>query len=208
MKYAIIAAGQGSRLSSEGVSLPKPLVKVGNECLIDRLLRIFVANHADEIIVICNEEMTNVQTHLQAIQQKGLKGEPITLKIVIRSTPSSMHSLAEMRPLLENAPFCLTTVDAIFEEDTFMTYVQEFKKALQQGVDAYMGVTKFVDDEKPMSQCVYWAFMMRVVFVTNMSQLAFTDCIRISSTSYSVAFSVANNACVIFNEHSLPSNVL
>ena len=55
-----------------------------------------------------------------------------------------------MRPLLGDAPFCLTTVDAIFEENTFMTYVQEFKKALQQGVDAYMGVTKFVDDEKPL----------------------------------------------------------
>ena len=91
-----------------------------------------------------------MQTHLQAIQQKGLNGEPIALKIVIRSTPSSMHSLAEMRPLLENAPFCLTTVDAIFEEDAFMTYVQGVKKALQQGVDAYMGVTKFVDDEKPL----------------------------------------------------------
>lgn len=150
MKYAIIAAGQGSRLSNEGVSLPKPLVKVGNECLIDRLLRIFVANHADEIIVICNEEMTNVQTHLQAIQQKGLNGVPIVLKIVIRSTPSSMHSLAALRPLLKDAPFCLTTVDAIFEEDAFMTYVQGFKKALQQDVDAYMGVTKFVDDEKPL----------------------------------------------------------
>ena len=114
MKYAIIAAGQGSRLSSEGVSLPKPLVKVENECLIDRLLRIFVANHADEIIVICNEEMTNVQTHLQAIQQKGLNGEPITLKIVIRSTPSSMHSLAEMRPLLENGVYRSQTKGRIF----------------------------------------------------------------------------------------------
>ncbi len=42
MKYAIIAAGEGSRLSQEGVQLPKPLVKVGGEHLVDRLIRIFM----------------------------------------------------------------------------------------------------------------------------------------------------------------------
>ena len=40
MKYAIIAAGEGSRLAEEGVAEPKPLVRLGSECLIDRLLRI------------------------------------------------------------------------------------------------------------------------------------------------------------------------
>ena len=55
MKYAIIAAGEGSRLAQEGVSAPKPLVQVGGECLIDRLLRIFMQNSAEEIVVICND---------------------------------------------------------------------------------------------------------------------------------------------------------
>ena len=41
MKFAIIAAGEGSRLAAEGIQEPKPLVKVGGECLIDRLIRIF-----------------------------------------------------------------------------------------------------------------------------------------------------------------------
>ena len=39
MKFAIIAAGEGSRLQQEGVELPKPLVKVCGEALIDRLIR-------------------------------------------------------------------------------------------------------------------------------------------------------------------------
>ena len=38
MQYAIIAAGEGSRLCHEGIAAPKPLVKVGGECLIDRLV--------------------------------------------------------------------------------------------------------------------------------------------------------------------------
>ena len=37
MKYAIIAAGEGSRLAREGIWEPKPLVEVGGERLIDRL---------------------------------------------------------------------------------------------------------------------------------------------------------------------------
>ena len=44
MKYAILAAGDGSRLMQEGELTPKPLVKVGGEALIDRLLRVFMAN--------------------------------------------------------------------------------------------------------------------------------------------------------------------
>ena len=41
MKFAIIAAGEGSRLAREGVDLPKPLVTVGGEPMIERLARIF-----------------------------------------------------------------------------------------------------------------------------------------------------------------------
>ncbi len=43
MIYAIIAAGQGSRLAGEGISFPKPLVRVGKETLIGRLVRIMAS---------------------------------------------------------------------------------------------------------------------------------------------------------------------
>ena len=39
MKYAIIAAGNGSRLAQEGITVPKPLVEINGERLIDRLVR-------------------------------------------------------------------------------------------------------------------------------------------------------------------------
>ena len=32
--------------------------------LIDRLIRVFCNNNATEIVVVCNEEMTDVATHL------------------------------------------------------------------------------------------------------------------------------------------------
>ena len=71
MKYAIIAAGEGSRLAQEGITSPKPLVEVNGERLIDRLLRVFMANGASEVVVICNEQMTAVRNHLETISQRG-----------------------------------------------------------------------------------------------------------------------------------------
>ena len=56
MRYAIIAAGEGSRLAQEGITQPKPLVKVHGEHLIERLIRIFTDNDAEEIVVICNDK--------------------------------------------------------------------------------------------------------------------------------------------------------
>mgnify|MGYP002711385519 CR=1 FL=1 len=41
MKFAIISAGEGSRLSQEGVALPKPLVQLNGVAMIDRLIQIF-----------------------------------------------------------------------------------------------------------------------------------------------------------------------
>ena len=52
MKYAVIAAGEGSRLAAEGIDSPKPLVRVAGEMLIDRLIRVFMDNDAEEIVVI------------------------------------------------------------------------------------------------------------------------------------------------------------
>ena len=150
MKFAIIAAGDGSRLAQEGVTEPKPLVKVRGERLIDRLIRIFMGNNATEIVVICNEQMSDVASHLKMIQDKGLNGLPVPLRFVVKSTPSSMHSFYELRNFLRDDPFILTTVDTIFDEREFHDYVLSFQDKIAQGTDALMGVTDYIDDEKPL----------------------------------------------------------
>ena len=45
MDYAIIAAGEGSRLAQEGVKWPKPLVRLNGVPLIDRLIDVFLKNN-------------------------------------------------------------------------------------------------------------------------------------------------------------------
>lgn len=144
MKFAIIAAGEGSRLSQEGVTLPKPLVRIGSEAMIDRLLRIFTANDADEIVVIVNRLHPETEHHLRLLQAGSWRDR---LRIVVKTTPSSMHSFFEISPFLSDAPFCLTTVDTIFREEEFADYIEQFRRSTADGL---MAVTDFIDDEKPL----------------------------------------------------------
>ena len=58
-----------------------------------------------------------------------------------------MHSLWALRPWLSDDSFILTTVDTIFQEPAFAAYVQAFR---QTTADALMGVTDYIDDERPL----------------------------------------------------------
>lgn len=151
MIYAVIAAGDGSRLASEGVAVPKPLVRVGSESLIDRLIRVFLANDAEEIVVICNDRAPSVVSHLRRLQRDGMDGREVPLRYVVKSTPSSMHSFFEISRYLGSGPFCLTTVDTIFDEGEFKSYIDAFSAAVAAGgCDGMMGITGYIDDEKPL----------------------------------------------------------
>lgn len=142
MNYAVIAAGEGSRLVQEGVFLPKPLVRINGKEMIGRLLDIFLKNDADSISIIINEEMKEVQDYISKLDI----GVP--LNVVVKSTPSSMHSFFELRNFLHDGKFCVTTVDTIFREKEFTSYIQAF---INDSVsDGLMAVTDFVDDEKPL----------------------------------------------------------
>lgn len=141
MKFAIIAAGEGSRLAQEGVELPKPLVKLNGEAMIDRLIRIFTQQGAEEIDIIVNCLHPQTKAHLDELKTQ------VPLKIVQKTTPSSMHSFFELSRFLEGEKFCLTTVDTIFREDEFAAYIQAFKESAEDGL---MAVTDYVDDEKPL----------------------------------------------------------
>ena len=142
MKYGILAAGEGSRLAQEGIAVPKPLVTLNGEPMIDRLIRIFHQNHADEIVVITNNLTTLTQQHLRELQHYDNQ-----IKIVVKTTPSSMHSFYELYPYLGTGKFCLTTVDTVFREDEFKDYIQIFS---EMDGDGLMAVTDYVDDEKPL----------------------------------------------------------
>ncbi len=142
MNYAIIAAGEGSRLVTEGVTKPKPLVELNGEPLLGRLIRIFTENKAESVSVIVNEEMREVKDYLD-----GLKLN-CRLNVVVKTTPSSMHSFYELSKVMCEGRFCLTTIDTVFSESDFARYIEAFEKNAE--IDGLMAVTPFVDDEKPL----------------------------------------------------------
>ncbi|GAB2793579.1 hypothetical protein GCM10027275_43160 [Rhabdobacter roseus] len=143
MHYAIIAAGEGSRLAQEGFTLPKPLVSLHGETLIDRLIRVFSQNNAHTIHIIINEESELLHEHLRAASASW------PIRLVRQTTPSSFHSFQE---LLKTMPpveaLCLTTTDTVFQEAEFEAFIAAF--AQQPELDGLMAVTTFVDDESPL----------------------------------------------------------
>lgn len=143
MKFAIISAGEGSRLSQEGSQLPKPLVEINGKAMIDRLVDIFIANGAEQIVIIINNEVQMTKNHLAELKAKS----PVPVEVVVKTTPSSMHSFFELSRYLKDDKFCLTTVDTIFGEDEFSKYITEFKSSDKDGL---MAVTDYIDDEKPL----------------------------------------------------------
>lgn len=143
MNYAIIAAGEGSRLAQEGVALPKPLVNLNGTPMIKRLIDIFMRCNATSLSVIVNEEMHQVREYLESLEI------PVPFRLIVKSTPSSMHSFYEVSRHFEEGKFCLTTVDTIFHEEEFRKYIEAFENDTT-GADGYMAVTSFIDDEKPL----------------------------------------------------------
>lgn len=144
MHYAIIAAGEGSRLVGEGLNVPKPLVDLDGRPMIRRLIDIMMDCGAESLSIIVNEQMTEVREYLESLRL------PVPFKIVIKSTPSSMHSFFEVSRVFpaDARKFVLTTVDTIFRPEDFRAYIEAFDRA--ENIDGLMGVTDYIDDEKPL----------------------------------------------------------
>jgi len=143
MKAGIIAAGEGSRLRSEGITTPKPLVPVNGVPLIERLIMSFIHAGIDELVCIVNESSPEVKRFVEK------KQFPIPVTFVVKTTPSSMHSLFALAPHLMDGRFLLSTVDSIFNEDEFGRFINYARS--RDSVDGLLAVTGFIDDENPLT---------------------------------------------------------
>lgn len=147
MNFAIIAAGEGSRLAQEGILEPKPLVPLCGKPLLGRLLEVFASFKSESISLIVNEQMVQVQ---EWVANWKTEHPGVRLNVCIQSTPSSMHSLSVLSRVIPAGKFILTTVDTIFLEREFAEYVARFEEMQETEGDGLFAVTPFVDDEKPL----------------------------------------------------------
>lgn len=143
MIYAIIAAGEGSRLAEEGYPFPKPMVRLQGDLLIDRLIGIFARHHAEAIYIIINEESPELEAHLSSAPYH------VPVHVLRKSTASSLHSLHELLSHYSGwEACCITTIDTVFDENEFGDYINTFIH--HESLDGLMAVTAFVDDESPL----------------------------------------------------------
>jgi NDP-sugar pyrophosphorylase family protein len=117
------------------------LVKIQGTPIIERLARLFASQGADSISIIINTQQPGTLLLLKELQKE------LPIEIIVKDTPSSMHSLHTMSHLLRGDRFCLTTVDTLFHEDEFAAYIKAFNESDGDGV---MAVTDYIDDEKPL----------------------------------------------------------
>lgn len=144
----IIAAGEGARFVAEGERTPKPMLKIGDQIMLGRLLDVLSKSGFDRFNIIVNEESGVVSEYLHSIRQQ----DKLDISIVCKSTPSSMHSFYELLQLRNERPFHLFTVDAVFPYAEFQKYLEFCKESRQ--CDVIMAITPYVNDEKPLYVCL------------------------------------------------------
>lgn len=144
MNLGIIAAGNGERLKDDGFKEPKPLIKLHGKTLLERALDIGRENGFYSTNLIINEKFIN------AIVESGIftKYRDLIINCIFKSTPSSLHSLHELKKFLSNDSFCLTTIDSIHKKSEFTSFIKIAKEEID--FDGLIAVTDYVDDEKPL----------------------------------------------------------
>ena len=141
MKVGIIAAGEGSRLREDGVTTPKPLVRLNGTPLLERLFWQYSSLGISEAHCIINEESTAVKRYMEN------RYLPLPVYFHVKTTESSMHSLFELAPYLTGDHFLLSTVDSIFDTSELRTFLRH---AQGKNADALIGVSPHVRDENPL----------------------------------------------------------
>lgn len=142
MKAGIIAAGHGERLRAAGITIPKPLVEIAGRPLIARAIDAARTAGATSVACIVNAETDRVRQFLER-EDFGL-----AVEIVQRTTASSAESFLALRSHLEREPFLLLTVDAVLAPGAIPALVARAGKL--PAAAGVLGVTTFVDDEKPL----------------------------------------------------------
>lgn len=137
---AVIAAGEGSRLSALGVA--KPLVPVAGEPLIAHVLGHFAAAGIGRVAVIFNESEEDCAAF---VRERFPRFAP---DVILKTTASSFESF---RRVLEASPpgrLLVSTVDAYLPRADFVAFVRAASRFPAD--TTVLAVTPFVADEKPL----------------------------------------------------------
>lgn len=144
LRGGVLAAGRGERLR-RGPSDLKPLTRVGEETLIEHVLKSMAKAGADEVTVIINEDSEAVRDHVARSEW------PFALRWIIETTPTSMHSFLRLVETLaaddHDGPFLLSTVDTVTSPNAYADFIA---RARLDEAAITLGLTSPGNDEKPL----------------------------------------------------------
>ncbi len=147
LQGAIIAAGRGERLRTNGQDIPKPLVRIGGETLLARQARAMTRVGAREVLAIVNSETAEV------IARDRIE-LPANLRLMVRDSGNSMESLLALGEQLAPGNFLLATVDAIIADAEFAKFIEQARALITKreigGFDGILGVVKWRGDNRPL----------------------------------------------------------
>jgi NDP-sugar pyrophosphorylase family protein len=144
LRAGVLAAGRGERLRRQASDL-KPLARVGDQTLIEHVLKSMAAAGAVEVVVIINEDSRAVRDHAARTDW------PFALRWIVETTPTSMHSFLRLVETLatdeNDGPFLLSTVDTVTSPKAYADFM---KRASELNVAITLALTSPGDDEKPL----------------------------------------------------------
>jgi NDP-sugar pyrophosphorylase family protein len=145
LRAGVIAAGRGERLRGAAGSL-KPLVSVAGRPLVERVLDSLAEAQASGVVIIVNEDSRRVIDHVTSREW------PFTLRWIVETTPSSMHSFLRVLEELARGSHdgdrvLISTVDTVATPGAYADFVT---KGLALDVDVALAVTRPGPDDNPL----------------------------------------------------------
>ncbi|MCZ7626569.1 MAG: hypothetical protein C3F12_01950 [Candidatus Methylomirabilota bacterium] len=138
----IIAAGEGSRLKRDGLTMPKPMVPVAGLPLIERVVDNFANAGITRLRIIFNEDDRACAAFIRD------RFPELDIDCIIKTTRSSYESFWEVGTRSGPGAILMSTVDWICPEPAFRRFVEQARGCRQAA--AVLAVTPFVADEKPL----------------------------------------------------------
>lgn len=144
LRAGILAAGRGERLRRSASPL-KPLTIVGGETLIGRVLHSMAEAGAAEVTVIINDDSRTIREEVEK------KEWPFSLRWIVETTPSSMHSFLRLIETLAHdgneGPFLISTVDTVAAANAYADFME---RARPERAAMTLALGSPGNDEKPL----------------------------------------------------------
>jgi len=140
----ILAGGEGSRLATAGIAIPKPLVEIAGKPQILRLLETFEALGCTSLTCAVRADFPAVRRLLDGTRF----ARPLT--VIECRTPSSLHTLVEGLRAVPPGPVFCTMVDTVMRREHWEAVYRGTERQLAEGADMALAVTPYVDDESPV----------------------------------------------------------